>query len=146
MTDITITLAELSFQVKYRSHLEAASISNAEARYAVEAGTEKAEAISSSLSAADASLRNLLRKYLTPSTSQDSDYTYHLDFSERRAVNKVPALEKAMEEYLINTAMAEFYRTVSNGELATAHVTAAQAYENEIVKTINYKSAPTWQD
>ena len=146
MTNIIIAKTELSFQMRYRSHLEVASISSEEERYKVEAGSEKTEAINTYLAEADGSLRNLLRRFLTANTAQDSDYTYHLDFSDRRAVNKVPALTESMKSYLIETALTAFYRTVAQVNLSQVHEAKAKADESNIINIINYKSEPTWQD
>lgn len=115
--------------LRNKSHYETAAITDVEARYRVEAGTEKTSEIQRCLGEAAGMLAHKCRRFLdgylvdaaddTLVTSGDLMYTF--DFTERRGIGKAESLAEMMHAFIVHYALARFYASVSQGELSNKH-------------------------
>lgn len=147
---ITIETNELVFDISNKSHLEVANITDAEARYRAEAGTDKREEVERALTSSRAALDQLLNKYLVPDLDSEGCndpgfpqyFTYTLRLSERRGAGKAQALADTMQSYLVNLTLAKFYHTVAQEQLASTHEGLASADAKLLTTLINTKQPP----
>lgn len=147
---ITLDTKELIFDIINKSHFEVASITDAEARYKAEAGTDKQEEVERALTSARASLDQLMYKYLVPDLDTEAinqpgvpQYlTYFLRMSDRRAAGKAQPLADAMHSYLVNLTLAKFYHSVDQEKLAGTREGLAAADAQLINTLINSKQPP----
>ena len=147
---ITIETKEVLFDIADKSHLEVASITDAEARYRAEAGTDKGEEVERALTSSRAALDQLLFKYLVPDQDGEGSndpgfpqyFTYTLRLSERRGAGKAQALADTMHSYLVNLTLAKFYHSVAQEQLASMREGLATADAQLLTKLINTKQPP----
>lgn len=149
---INITSASLVSEIKQKSHYDSENfIKDAEERYKVEAGTEKADEINSCILSADSQLRSLVTRYLV-TTSADTinvgitlpaTLSYALGLSERRDANKSAQLPQLFRDYLVSAAMSKFYATMSITDLASKWGNQAAAFGADIVRLLFHKNPPT---
>ena len=149
---INITTASLISEIKQKSHYDSENfIKEAEARYKVEAGTEKADEINSCVLSADSQLRTLVTRYLvttpvdpvTVGITPPVTLTYALGLSERRDANKCAQLPQLFRDYLASAALSKFYATMSVTDLASKWGNQAAALGADIVRILFHKNPPT---
>ena len=149
---INITSSSLVSEIKQKSHFDSENfIKDPEARYKVEAGTEKADEINSCVLSADSMLRSLVTRYLvtTPAEtinvgiSLPATLSYALGLSERRDANKCAQLPQLFRDYLGSAALSKFYATVHVTDLASKWGSQAAAFGADIVRLLNHKNPPT---
>lgn len=148
---IEITSSSLISEIKQKSHYDSENfIKDPEERYKVEAGTEKADEINSSILSADAQLRGLATRYLV-TTPADSvtvgisvpvTLSYALGLSERREANKSAQLPQLFRDYLVSAALSKFYATMHVTDLASKWGNQAAALGAEIIRLLNHKNPP----
>ena len=128
---VTLTIARSSVlsDIRVKSHAEAAAISDAEERYIVEAGTEKLpevhECITEAFAEASAILRPFLSGLATASASDSyrstGDLTLTLDITARKAAGLAVPLTDAIHAYVVDCALARFYRAVGRPQMGDIH-------------------------
>jgi len=143
MTTITITIQRSSVlaDMKVKNHHEAALIPDSKERYLVEAGTEKLlelhQCITDAFSDASAIVRPFI-KSVTPSATETGNDTFAstgdlslvLSVTSRKANGLTVPLTAALHKYIVNDAMAKFYKAV-------AHPTLSQARETDMQKDLS---------
>lgn len=148
---IEIASSSLVSEIKQKSHYDSEYfIKDPEDRYKVEAGTEKADEINSSILSADSQLRSLVTRYLvtTPvdtisvGITPPATLSYALGLSERRDANKCAQLPQLFRDYLASAALSKFYATMHVTDLASKWGNQAAALGAEIVKLLFHKNPP----
>ena len=157
MTTITITIQRSSVlsDIKVKNHHEAALIPDSKERYLVEAGTEKVQELHQCITDAFADASALMRAETIGTTSAQSetendDYTstgdlsFVMNFSDRKAPGLKTPLASALHKYVVDNALARYYKAVS-------HMALSQARESELAKDIStienliyHRSNPTY--
>lgn len=134
---ITLYEQELYNDFRSKSHYEVAEITDAEARYRAEAGTEKQGEIVRCIRDGIAQARHRCLRFLdetiTPEAddsyaTDDVEYVFSFPVSERRAIGKAEPLAAALHNFVVHYAMSKFYSSVSQMELSNKH--SLQAVEN----------------
>lgn len=147
---IEISKNELLFDIRNKSHLEVAGISEADARYRVEAGSEKTDEIERDIITSLAYLDNIDIRYLNVDMTCMAENNAGLPdtiiidllFSERRLDGKVQPLTDAIHAFLVDNTLALFYASVSQGDLQTKRAGLAAADATLIENLIFKKKAP----
>lgn len=150
--NITIGRDSVIADLLVKSHLESASISNAEERYIVQAGTEKIQEIHQCVTDAFSEASAILREFVTGSATllMNDDYrsagdlALALEVSERRAVGLATPLTDAIHKYVVDSAMAKFYRAVSRPEMAERHSASLPADRSNIDVLLYVKQEPVY--
>ena len=141
---------ELLDDIRMKSHLEMANIEDVEARYRVEAGSEKIEDITRCLGEGLGAVRHRCIRFLKEEITEHSDnlsylpdtFTFNLSLSERRAIGKNEPLTRAMHSLVVEYALAKFYSDVSQIELSNKHSALAINAGNEIDDLLYTKLPP----
>ncbi len=123
---IELSKKELLFDIMNKSHSEVSVITDAEARYKAEAGTEKADEIErdliTSMSLLYASIGRFLRSDLTTCAENGAGMpdtlVYEFTFSERRLDGKMQPLTDAIHAFLVDSTLGLFYNSVSASDIA----------------------------
>lgn len=133
MTTLTITIkrAQVLADIKVTSHAEVATVEDAKLRYLYEAGTEKAEQIHQCITDAYADAGALMRPFAqgTPTASVSADDTYSssgdlvfvMSLTSRKAANLETPLTAALHKYIVDDALAKFYKGVNHAALQQIH-------------------------
>lgn len=140
---ITITKDNVVTEMRTINRLEVQNIQDPDARYRVEAGSEKTGVLNSCVDAADGELRSVLLDFLDPSKNTTLTFAF-IDDSRRFDTNKQKALEENIYDYILHTAMARYYLGVSQGELMVAHQNMKDAARVKIEKLIYSRSVPVY--
>lgn len=148
--EITIYIPKIYSDIRVKSHRDVATIENVEARYLIEAGTEKDDEIYAGIVNANDSLKMLLHTFLVDCVIDYTDdqvqapesYIYELDLTPRRAVGKAQPLADAMHEYLVHAALMRVYEAVNGTELRAKHEAAANAAAGQITTLLYTKARP----
>lgn len=126
--NITLKREEILFDIMNRSHSECANITDVEARYRAEAGSDRKELIGRLLGEATSELKSAISRWLTDEFSrtgndipEDGDVTLQMELSQRRIDGKVPALKEKAHAYLVERTLFRFYATAGQPELSTAY-------------------------
>lgn len=149
---IELSKSELLFDIHNKSHLDVSDITDAEARYRVEAGTEKTAEVERSLVTSLSMLHQIAGRYLvtdmTYTAGNDiglpSTIVLDFSFSERRLDGKAQALADAIHAYLVDNTLALFYNSVSDATLATKRAQLALT-DSQLVQTLVYTKKPPYQ-
>ena len=149
---ITLHTKEILDKLRSISHREAESIVDADARYRVEAGTEKMYEIHHCLSDAASRMagRKSVSRYLKSWLEEMCDngltvppsYEFDFELSERRAINSAVPLEEAMNTFMVEYALSKFCSIVSQVELSNKHSLLALDAGNEIDRILYTKIPP----
>lgn len=126
---LSLSIPVLLKDIKQKSHYEVSNITDAEARYRAQAGTEKEDEIYRSMVEVASSLKHRLRRYLDESYQEEADdqvaipdsFIYCLSVSDRRADNLLQPLTDAAHNYVVHYTLSKFYSSVSQGELSNKH-------------------------
>ena len=128
---VTLTIGRSSVlsDLRVKSHAEAAAISDAEERYIVEAGTEKLPEIHECITEAFAEASAILRPFLSGTASASANDTYRstgdlslsLDVTTRKASGLAQPLTDAVHAYVVDCALARFYRAVGRPQMGEIH-------------------------
>lgn len=146
---IEININELKFDIRNKSHLDVSSISDAEARYRAEAGTEKMDEVERCIINAASSLATLVQDYLHPDFTATGTngatlpqiLVYELMFSERRQSGKAKPLAAAMHSYLVNMTLFIFYQSVGQVDIANKR-NALAASDAAVITNLVYSKMP----
>ena len=123
MNNITITISRDNAynDILLKSHIDSAVIPDAAERYAVEAGTDKAEQIHQCISDAFAGALQLVRRFLASgsqaaatATAYDGTSDLQLPFyvSGRRAHYLTETLAPSIHAYVVDMALSKYYSAV----------------------------------
>lgn len=125
---ITLEREEILFDIMNRSHSECANITDVEARYRAEAGSDRTELLGRLLGEAVSELKTALSRWLTDEFSrtgndipESGDIQLRMEMSQRRTDGKVPALKERAHAYLVERTLYRFYATAGQPELAAAY-------------------------
>lgn len=146
---ISLYTLELLNDIREKSHLEVAEITDAEARYRAEAGSEKTteiiRCIEDGIREAEHRCMLFLKEQYTEFADNTVGYpdTYNFVFvmSERRVLGKTKPLTKALHNFVVHYALSHFYQTVSQGALAEKHALIASA-EGTAIEDLLYSKLP----
>lgn len=147
---IELIVATLLERLRATSHREVAVITDAEARYRAEAGSEKLDDIYACLNDASARLSGRMSRFLIEDQTNYADnqrtipesYTYTLDIAERRGANKAEPLAEACNTFVLEYALSKFYAIVSQGDLSNKHSLLALDAGAEIERLLFTKYPP----
>jgi len=142
MITITITIQRSSVlsDMKVKNSHEAALIPDAKERYLVEAGTEKLPELHQSITDAFADAEAAVRPFIqavSPSATVSGNDSYSstgnlsvvLELPSRKANGLTVPLTAALHGYIVDDALAKFYKSV-------AHTALAQAREAEAARDL----------
>lgn len=142
-------------QIRETSHREVSSIADAEARYRVEAGTEKLADIRACLFDAIRRLKGRVIRFLSDewmsenyidssdnSVSIPVSWSFEFEMTERRALGKTEPLAEAMNTFVLEYALSKFYSIVSMGDLSNTHSLAAVEAGNILDELLYTKLPP----
>lgn len=126
---IELYTQEILNDLRTKCHYEVAQIADVEARYRVEAGTEKMEDVKRCVAEAMDRLRHRCIRYLEEEIVDRMDnalffrdkYTFNLILSERRAIGKTQPLAEAMHTFAVEYALSKFYSDVAMQDLSNKH-------------------------
>ena len=146
---ITLYSNEIKNSLLLTSHREVSVIEDAEARYRVEAGTEKLEEIYRCIWEAFARLSARCSRWLSAHYESTRDnvmdvpdkFTFDFVLSERRAINHDSLIEP-MHTFMVEYALSKFYSMVSQGELSNKHSLLALDAGNLIDQILYTKQPP----
>lgn len=147
---IEFSKKELLFDIMNKSHGEVSVITDAEARYKAEAGTEKTDEIErdliTSTSILYASIGRFLCGNLTPYADNGAGLpetlVYEFTFSERRLDGKAQPLADAIHAFLVDSTLGLFYNSVSASDLAVKRSGMAQADLQLVERLVYTKKQP----
>lgn len=132
------------------SHREVEGIADADARYRVEAGTEKLPELYSCLEDARKRLAGRCSRFLKASYIHKIDnisdvptsYEFEFVMSERRSIGKTEPLLEAMHTFMQEYALSKFYSHVSQGDLSNKHSLQAIEAGNLVDQLLFTKQPP----
>lgn len=126
---VNISRTELLDDMKVTSHAEVAAIADAKVRYLAELGSEKEQLAQQAITDTSVEVLSVLRRYID-GTSGDgaasndydaSDISYTLSVSSRKSAGLAEPLTKAVHDYMRESALAKYYDSVSQVEMAQRH-------------------------
>lgn len=147
---IELNKSELLFDIRNKSHAETASITDAESRYRVEAGTEKTDELERNIITSLSMLFQISGRYLRTDMSCFADngaglpdvLVFDFSFTERRMDGKAQPLADAMHAFIVENSLALFYESVAQNEFQTKHSQAAAINSLLVEKLIFTKKPP----
>lgn len=149
---IDIDTAELLYDIQSTSHLEAGAITDAEARYRVEAGTEKEEELKRDILYAASTARQIMSRFLADDFISAGNNTmpqtlptkiqFNFEVSSRRLDGKIHILTDILHTFLVDAALAEFYATVNEATLTANHMAKVTELTQKIEQIIYTKKPP----
>lgn len=116
--------------MKVKSHSEVAHIPDDKARYLAELGSEKEAEAQQCITDASNEVAAFIRPLLTFSSGSETatdaydtaaSIVYTLSVTARKASGMANALAKAIHAYIVDAALAKFYGSVAQGDLAEIH-------------------------
>lgn len=144
---VKVNIEDIKFDIRNKSHLEVANITEAELRYKAEVGSEKMDEVMTNIYLADGRVREMTSEYLVDPTPVDTYDTEHLIYNfslaPRRLKNSLPALQREIHAYIVESALALFYIAVDQVTLAEKHQALANSIQTLIQSIIYTKAAPT---
>lgn len=156
MTTITITIkrSEVLSDAKVVSHAEVATIEDATARYLYEAGGDKVQQLHQCITDAFSDASSVMRQFATgtPTQSVTADDTFAstgdlvivLSVTTRKAAGLDAPLTAALHKYIVDDALARFYKGVNNPALQGAHEKAMPADIAAIEGLVYRRMKPTY--
>lgn len=150
--NITISRDSVIADLRVKAHMEAAVIGNAEERYIAQAGTEKIQEIHQCVSDAFSEASSILREFNRGSQTATANDDYRaagdldlaLEISSRRASGLATPLADAIHKYVVDAAMAKFFRSVSRPEMAERHTAALPSDRANIDMLLYVKHEPEY--
>lgn len=126
---VTLYAQEVLNDLRSKSHYEVSAIENAEARYRLEAGTEKKDEIVRCVNEGVARLSRVLTRWMKGeivkevdnTTSLPESWTFDLALSERRAVGKAAPIAELVQTFVVEYALSKFYSDMSAQEYSNKH-------------------------
>lgn len=126
---VTIYAQEVLNDLRSKSHYEVSAIENAEARYRIEAGTEKMDEIVRCINEGVARLSRVMTRWMRSAITSETDntsslpasWTFDLAISERRAIGKAEPLSELVQTFVVEYALSKFYSDMSVQEYSNKH-------------------------
>lgn len=150
---VTLNIETIIKDIRTKSHLEVASITDPSARYRVEAGSEKLSEVKRDIAGAVATLIDNCYRFLDMKQSAEADDSIGgkdivLEFNagQRRMEGKEKAVAQKLHEIVVDFAMQKFYVSVSQIDLSHAHQAQATAAVEELEKMLRRKRPPVYID
>lgn len=147
--DITINTSELYFDIRNKSHLQAASIQDVDLRYSIEAGSEKKAEIDRCIAEAEAKVLLMCSRFLSSTTEANANnntlptaYTYSFTANSRRLGNKGDAIAKTIHSAIVSMALSKFYVSVNMIDMAKSEELVAGNAVALLEKMLNEKQPP----
>ena len=148
--NITIYTAPIFTEIRQKSHLEVQDIKDVEARDNARAGVTKTEEINRCILEGMGQLERLCLRFLRETIVDETDdgtampqsYTFDFNFAERRAANKAEPLVSVMHSFVVQHALAQYYNTVNQVDMAGKHTALAQQYGAQITDMLYHKQPP----
>lgn len=148
---IELSKNELLFDMMNKSHSEVSVITDAEARYKVEAGTEKKDELERDLITALSMLNPHISRYLVSDFTEDADneaalpdtIVFEFSFAERRLDGKMQPLTDAIHAFLVDCTLGLFYASVAHTEFQTKRTQMAAA-DAQLVEQLIYTKRPPY--
>ena len=156
MTTLTITIkrAQVLADIKVVSHAEVASVEDTRLRYLYEAGSDKVEQIHQCITDAYADAGALMRPFApgSPSASVSADDTFSssgdlvivMSLTTRKAANLETPLMAALHKYVVDDALAKFYKGVNHAALQQVHEGQLQADISAVEALVYRRMKPTY--
>lgn len=157
MTTITITIQRSSVlaDMKVKNHHEAALIQDTRERYLVEAGTEKLPELHQCITDAFSDASALVRPFIATSTASTTaagndtyastgDLSVVLYVTWRKADGLTVPLTAALHKYIVDDALAKFYKAVAHPALAQAREAEMQNGLSTIESLLHRRGNPTY--
>ena len=157
MTTITITIQRSSVlaDMKVKNHHEAALIPDSKERYLVEAGTEKLPELHQCITDAFSDASALVRPFITPITpfasetgndtyASTGDLSVSLSVTSRKADGLAVPLTAALHKYIVDDALAKFYKAVAHPALAQAREADMKNDQSTIESLLHRRGNPTY--
>jgi len=147
---ITLSSAELLFDIYNRSHAETASIADADIRYRAEARQDKEEILRRYIRESQAELGQTIGRYLKEdftATATDAlspaqgDITIELSLTARRLENRIAQLTDRAHSFIVNRTLSKFYASAGQGDLAAVH-TKQSADELVLIDRLIFTKTP----
>ena len=157
MTTITITIQRSSVlaDMKVKNHHEAALIPDTRERYLVEAGTEKVQELHQCITDAFADASAIVRPFIKSSTESETatgndtyastgDLSVVLYLTWRKADGLAVPLTAALHEYIVDDALAKFYKAVAHPTLSQAREADMKNDQSTIESLLHRRGNPTY--
>lgn len=150
--NITISRESVIADLRVKAHMEAAVIGSAEERYIVDAGTEKIQEIHQCVTDAFSEASAIVREFNRGSQTALANDAYRaagdlglaLEVSGRRISGIATPLADAIHKYVVDSAMAKFFRSVSRPEMAERHSAALPSDRANIDVLLYVKHEPEY--
>lgn len=147
---LSLSVPVILRDIKVKSHYEVSVITDAEARYRIEAGTEKEEEIYRDMTDVASALSRRLRRYLVEYYQEEASnevsipdaFVYDLEVSDRRADNLLQPLTDAAHDYVVHYTLAKFYSSVSQVDLSNKHSVLTEEAAKTIENLLYSKQPP----
>lgn len=150
---VTLSIDNIIKDIRTKSHLEVASVTDPSARYRIEAGSEKLAEVRRDVAGAVASLVESCYRFLEMKGTDevddsvgDKDIVLELVAGPRRMAGKEKAVTQKMHEIVVDFAMQKFYVSVSQLDLSKAHQAQATAGVTELEQMLRRKRPPAYID
>lgn len=147
---INITRANVIADMRIKSQQELAPVVDDRERYIAEIGTEKLEEVNQCITDASVEVSTILLPFLTGTAGSSSatdnydtaNLVYNLSVAELPSPNFAADVTKAVHAYIVDSALAKYYLSVSRGQLAEAHAARLQALSIFLRNLIYYRPMP----
>lgn len=148
---IEFSKKELLFDMMNKSHSEVSVITDAEARYKVEAGSEKADELERDFITAMTMLNPHISRYLVSDFICRADngaglpeiLVFEFSLSERRLDGKVQPLTDAIHAFLVDCTLGLFYASVAHTEFQKKRTEMA-AVDAQLIEQLIYTKRPPY--
>lgn len=126
MAKITITFNEILFDLQNKNREEVRSISDSQARYFAEAGSEKSYELTRSINEAFSQVSSMYLRFVKNATQLEAtdvlngaeDLMIEFEISERRSKGKIQPITDTLHSLIVNHALTKFYNDIQQPELA----------------------------
>jgi len=150
---VTLDIETIIRDIRTKSHLEVASVSDPTARYRVEAGTEKLSEVRRDIAGAVSSLVNDCYRFLDMGGNGEVDdsisgdkVVLNVNAGPRRMDGKEKALAQKIHEIVVDLAMQKFYVSVAQVDMSKAHQAQAVSGIAELESMLRRKRPPKYVD
>lgn len=148
--NVTFYVESIVNKMRSISHWEVQEIADVEARYRAEAGSEKLNELYLCVDDAVGRLRGRTFRWMKYDYKKEMDnmqnipllYKFEFMLSERRTLNKIDALEEAMNTFIVEYALSKYYSLVSQTELSNKHSLLAVDSANALDELLYAKRPP----
>ena len=152
--EIKLNIGEILKDVRTKSHLEAANVTDPTVRYKIEAGTEKMGEVRRDLASAVATIVQECYRFLDAPGVDDADnaltdkeeLTFVITGGARRLYGKEKALAQKLHSIVTDLTLHKFYASVSQADLSKQHTSLAATGIAELGSMLRQKRPPKYLD